>query len=148
MTEINNLTAFDIDESFIKKITKEILKKEKSRIEIELSIALVPPKKIKELNKKYLRRNRTTDVLSFPIVESEKIKRDPFRKNNLGEIVICPAKVKENSRKYKADFETEFLRVLIHGVLHLLGYNHERSAQERRKMEKKQSLYLVKFLEV
>lgn len=138
------MTAFDINESLIKKIVKEILKKEKNKTEYGLSVALVSPGTIKKINKTYLRRNRVTDVLSFPSVKS----MDPFQKRSLGEIIICPQKIKKDSRKYKIDFETEFSRVLIHGVLHILGYDHEESAKESERMEKRQSFYLDKFLKV
>ena len=144
MIEINNLTAFDINESFVKKIVKGILKKEKNKTEFEVSIALVSPEIIKKINRAHLQRNRVTDVLSFPIAGL----KDPFQKKNLGEIIICPQKVKKNSQNYKTDFEVEFSRVLIHGALHLLGYNHEGSAKEGERMEKKQNFYLAKFLKV
>ena len=63
MIEINNLTAASADYEFLRKIAKIVLNKEKKKL--DLSVALVGPSRIKELNKKYRKKNKTTDVLSF-----------------------------------------------------------------------------------
>ena len=128
MVEVNNLTAFKIGENFLKKIIGRVLKGEK-RKKSELSVVLVSPQKIKTLNKKYRRKNKVTDVLSFLY-------------DNSGEIVICPAEVKKNAKKFKTNFKKELARVLIHGTLHLLGYNHEAKKAEAEKMAKKENYYL------
>lgn len=130
MIEINNLTAYSIDKGILKKISAEILKKESSS-KGDLSIALVGQKRIKELNKRYRRKNRPTDVLSFE------------DKENIGEIVICPAEVKKNARKFKTSFKKELNKVLIHGILHLLGYDHESGPKKAKTMEQKQEYYLA-----
>jgi len=149
MIEINNLTAVSVNQSFLKKIAKAVLEKEKIKKEVELSIALVGPARIKQINKIYRRKNRITDVLSFPESKTqlEKFKIEPLQKSqSLGEIVICLREVKKNAKRYKSDFETELARVLIHGTLHLLGYNHEKSEKEAKKMEEKQNYYLSQLL--
>ena len=79
---------------------------------------------IKKLNKKFRKKNKPTDVLSFLL-------NDP---NCFGEIVICPEVVKEKKE--------EIIRVFIHGILHLCGYDHERSEREAKEMEEKQEKYL------
>jgi probable rRNA maturation factor len=129
MIEVNNLTIFSVDKKFLIKVAKVVLKGENIR-EAELSIALVGPAKIKELNKKYRRKNKTTDVLVF---------------GGINEVIICPLKVKKNAKKFKSTFKKELARVLIHGILHLLGYDHEKSKKEAEKMEKKQGYYLSKI---
>jgi len=146
MIEINNLTTIPIDEDFIKKIVKKVLVgegKERKR----LSIALVGPNEIKKANKKYRKKNQVTDVLSFPDSEISIEKFEMFavqEGESLGEIIICPKKVKKNAKKYGLDFETEFVKVLIHGILHLLGYDHE-EPKENEKMKNKQDFYLSKI---
>ena len=136
MIEINNLTANRINERFLKKVAKIVLNGEKKGF-AELSIVLVKQKKIKELNKKYRGKNRATDVLSFG--ENRKLIK-PF----LSEIVICPEEVKKNAERFGLKLEKELALVLIHGILHLLGYNHEGSENRAKEMEKKQKLYLNK----
>jgi len=133
MVEIKNLTAFPIDKSFFKKIVKVILKKEEKKG--NLSIVLLRPKEIKRLNKKFLGKNRVTDVLSF----GQKPGLVFF--NELGEIVICPKKVKENSKRFSTDFKRELAMVLVHGLLHLLDYDHEKK-KEKKIMEEKEKFYL------
>ncbi len=128
--EVNNLTAARVKKDSLKKIAAKVLKGEKKRI-AELSIALVGQKLIKKLNKKYRRKNKATDVLSFS--------------GELNEIVICPKEVRKNAKRFNSTFKKELARVLIHGVLHLLGYDHEATKKEASKMAKKQESYLKSF---
>jgi len=139
MIEINNLTNNPVDEKFLKKVAKIVLKKEKKE-KLYLSIAFVNKKRIRELNKKYRKKDRSTDVLSFTY-------------NKGGETVICPQEVKKNAKKFNSTFKKELARVLIHGILHLLGYNHEKLVGEAKprtrinsvrgkKMEEKENYYL------
>src|SRR4030042_4534546 len=130
MIEINNLTANSLDYDFLKKVAKIVLNKEKKKL--TLSVVLVNPAKIKELNRKYRKKNRATDVLSFPYDDS-------------GEIVICLKEVNYNAKKFCSSFKTELARVLIHSVLHLLGYDHQ-SQKQRKTMEKKENYYLNLWL--
>ncbi len=127
MIEVNNLTKVKIDNKFLKKIAEKILKKERKKLAI--SIALVGPAEIKKLNKKYRQRNKITDVLSFRYPKS-------------GELIICPRQVKKNAEKFKTTFKKELAQILIHGILHLLGEEHEVSEKKARKMEQKQEYYL------
>jgi len=139
MIEINNLTTNPVDEEFLKKTAKMVLEGEHPPLgrvpeEPDLSIALVGQGRIRELNKKYRRKNRTTDVLAFP---SEEI--------GLGEIVICLKEIKKNAKRYETTFKKELSKVLIHGILHLLGCDHEKNKMETEKMEKKEKYYLAQL---
>jgi probable rRNA maturation factor len=139
MIEINNLTSFPLDEVFFKKIAQKILDVE-DKGKADLSIAFVVRERIKELNKKYRNKEKATDVLSFLN------KKDNFPSLNvLGEIVICPDVVKENADKFNFPFKEELSRVLIHGVLHILDYDHERSVKEAKTMKEKENYYLSLF---
>lgn len=142
MIEINNLTSVLLDKSFFKKVAREVFKKEKKE-KLELSIALVNQRKIKEFNKKYRGENRPTDVLTFSEVEFPKSKQEI--KNSLGEIIICPQEVKKNSKRFKTTFKKEIINCLIHGILHLLGYDHEDCQREAKMMEKKQKYYFSRI---
>jgi probable rRNA maturation factor len=154
MVEINNLTKIPINKRLLEKVAEKILKIErKKRIHQSLSIAFVEPKRIKEINRKYRRRDKVTDVLSFAEGNISKIKSQPdsFKKlTSLGEIIICPQEVKKNAKKYGLSFRDELILILIHGILHLLGYDHEKSKAGGKKMEKKEKFYLpqisTKFL--
>ena len=66
-------------------------------------------------------------------------------KNYLGEIVICPEIVRENAKKYGVTIKYETMKMFVHGILHLLGYDHEKSKEEAEIMEKKQEKYLTAY---
>jgi len=147
MIEINNLTNFIVDKKIFSTVAKKVLLGENRGIKT-VSLAFVDKEEIKKLNKKYRKKNKPTDVLSFLINE----------KQYLGEIIICPEIVKENvptakqsrihhgkaigTKKYQSDFKRELLKVFIHGILHLCGYDHEKSKIMAEEMEKKQEKYL------
>jgi len=130
--EINNLTGHSIDKEALKKIAQKVLEEEKEKK--DLSIAFIGPGKIRKLNKQYRGKNRVTDVLAFSGEEFF-----------LGEIVICPKEVAQNAEKFGQSFKKELSLCLIHGVLHLLGYNHEISKEKAKKMKEKENYYLEKW---
>ena len=99
----------------------------------ELSVALVANEEIKKLNAKYRRKSKATDVLSFPAGASP-------AERLLGDVVISLDKAKEQAEDGGWTLEEEIDRLLIHGILHLLGYDHERSRKAAgimRALEKK-----------
>ncbi len=141
MIEINNLTSFVLDKKLFTGIAKKVLKGENRERE-KISLAFVNKKEIQKLNKKFRGKNKATDVLSFELMK-------PFdsaqgRQECLGEIVICPEVVKENAQKYSVSIKYEMIKVFVHGILHLLGYDHEKNEKDAEKMEEKQNFYLLK----
>ncbi len=142
MVEINNLTTGPrrTDEGFLRRVAEKVLKGENKK-DSELSIALIGQGKMRKLNKKYRGKNRVTDVLAFGENPKSKIQNPKFI-TGLGEIVICLREVKKNAKRYETIFEKELAKVLIHGILHLLGYEHEKSEEEAKKMRDKENYYL------
>jgi len=140
MVEINNLTDFPIDKRFLKKVAQEILKNE-SKENSSLSVAFVKAEEIKKLNNKYLKKNKSTDVLSFSH-NIDFLKETKNFKDGLGEIVICPSVVEKNAKQFSVSVKRELSKTLIHGILHLLGYEHEKGEKRAREMEKKENYYL------
>lgn len=98
---------------------------------LSVSVIFVGERKMKELNFRYRGKKSTTDVLSFPYLEEE-----PSGSLFLGEIIIDPKKVLSQAKQYNVNFSQELDRILVHGILHLIGYDHEGSAYEARKMRK------------
>ena len=92
----------------------------------ELSVLLTDDKKIRELNKKYRGQDRATDVLSFPQNEGEENEPDYHL---MGDVVISTVTAKRQASQHGLSLEEEIVLLLIHGVLHLLGFNHERSEE-------------------
>jgi probable rRNA maturation factor len=101
----------------------------------ELSIALVNNKEIRKLNAKYRRKDSPTDVLSFPAANGL-----PMNVRLLGDVVISVEKAEEQAKQRGRTVNEETATLLIHGILHLLGYDHERSPSAARimgRLEKK-----------
>ena len=135
MIEINNLTNKGllnrVDKTTFSTVAKKVLIGENRGTET-ISLAFVDKAEIKKLNKKFRNKNKPTDVLSFNLNE----------KGYLGEIIICHDVVKENAKKYGVTAKSETLKVFVHGVLHLCGYDHEKSEKQAQEMEVKQEKYL------
>jgi probable rRNA maturation factor len=95
----------------------------------ELSVALIGNVEMRKLNAKYRKKDYPTDVLSFPV---EGIMPEETRL--LGDVIISVDKAIEQARARGHSSEQELITLLIHGVVHLLGYDHERSARDARAM--------------
>jgi len=115
-------------------VAKKVLTGENRRTEI-VSLAFVSEEEIKKLNRKFRKKNKPTDVLSFALNE----------RKYLGEVVICQKIVKLNAGRYKVSVKEEMIKLFIHGVLHLLGYDHEINEEEAKLMEQKEKFYLSKI---
>ncbi len=94
---------------------------------VELSIALVSDAQIKRLNKLYRNKDKPTDVLSFPI--GEKVEDWLI----LGDIVISVDTARRQAKEFGYSLEEELKRLLVHGLVHLLGYDHELGGEEEKK---------------
>ena len=109
------------------------------------SLLLSGTKEIKNLNKKFRKKNKSTDVLSFPFYEKNQLNNKIREEKEvyLGDIIINLSQVKKKNNKAK--FKEELNKLWIHGLLHLLGYDHKSNSQylQMQKLEKKFS-YLIK----
>ena len=87
----------------------------------ELTLRLVDLKEITELNHRYRKKNKPTNVLAFPATHPENIELDfPL----LGDVIVCPAVILEESQIENKPLNEHWAHIIIHGVLHLLGYDH------------------------
>lgn len=110
----------------------------------ELSILIVDDNKIAKLNKQYLLREGPTNVIAFPIQDGN------FRGVNcdiLGDVVISIETAEREGNVFGVGIRKRFTTLLIHGILHLLGYDHERNRYQAEKMEKK-AAELMKIVEI
>jgi probable rRNA maturation factor len=107
----------------------------------ELSILLVDDEEITRLNQRYLKRNRPTNVISFPMKEGEMSHIHP---EILGDIVVSIDSAEREAKMIRIPFEKRLLMLLIHGFLHLIGYDHEGNEDKAREMEKKEMELLLK----
>ena len=119
----------------LKKISK-IVKFFKGK-NIIFTILLTSSLNMRKLNKKFRKRNKSTDVLSFPFLPSENLKFIKQKKFYIGDIATSYEII--NSRSKKNNFLLEFDKAWIHGLLHLMGYNHVKNRDyfKMNKIEKK-----------
>ncbi len=109
----------------------------------ELSILVVDDSEISTLNKDYLNRSGPTNVISFPMKEGDFLDINP---QLLGDVVISIETAGREALQSGINTEERFAQLLIHGILHLFGFDHEKSEQDARKMEKK-SNELLRLIE-
>ncbi|MDO8445336.1 MAG: rRNA maturation RNase YbeY [Deltaproteobacteria bacterium] len=102
---------------------------------VELSILFMDDEDIRELNREYRKKNRPTDVLSFPMREGEFGDLNP---DLLGDVVISLDTAKRQAEERGETLEEEITLLLIHGILHLLGFDHEKNTAEARRMQAKE----------
>ena len=121
MIDLDNGTEFEIDITILEKITNTLTKK-------DIELLVVKNNEIKQLNKEHRNIDKATDVLSFPM---------DFDMPNmpLSSIVISSDFVEEKAKEYSHSFNDEFSLLFIHGILHLLGFDHEVDNGEHRTKE-------------
>jgi len=121
----------------VKKIIPVILKDEKV-VCGTINLRFCDDKEIKIFNKKYLSHDYETDILTF------------YYGNDVNsidsDILISVETIIRNSKRFKTEFENELLRVVIHGILHLCGYN-DSDKKEKQLMKKKENFYLKKIVD-
>ena len=107
----------------------------------EFSVLLCGEQKIRQLNRDYRHKDKVTDVLSFPTFPSLLKTNSQFKNFEhlpMGDVVICLRQCERQARTMGKSFESEFIDLLCHGFLHLLGYDHELSENEHKLMFKLQ----------
>lgn len=97
------------------------------------SIAFISDKEMEELNLKFRGKNKTTDVLSFPFEKDEFDEPDEY----LGDIAISAEQAKKQAEENGLEFETEIKQLILHGILHLCGFDHETDDGEMNTLELK-----------
>ena len=132
--------------NFIQKKINNLNRKFKvyKRKNIYCTLLLSGESEIKKLNKKFRKKNKSTDVLSFPFHNKDNLK-DKLKKDKeiyLGDIIINLHKIKNRNNRKK--FEIEFNKLWIHGLAHLFGHDHKKNKDfnEMQKIEKKFLFYI------
>jgi probable rRNA maturation factor len=100
-----------------------------------VSVLLVGDKKMRKLNRTYRSIDRTTDVLSFSQLEGPISQTETA---DLGDIVISPAQARRQADEHGVTMDRELALLLVHGLLHLIGYDHEKNPYQARKMRAKE----------
>lgn len=132
LTIINNQKRIFFDQVLFKKAVKALI----NHLGVgdkEITISFVTPHSIKGINREYRGKDYVTDVLSFNI-------SDQFYPDMLGDIIICPHKALMQADEIGNTLDEEMIFLAMHGLLHLIGYDHEKPADEIAMLGKQQEL--------
>lgn len=164
--EINNIAEDIIIRELFKLWIQDNIELKISQIkcivrDMSVSITFINEEEIKELNKEYRNIDKITDVLSFPIQSPSEVKALKRCINNerkkqlekkstmyseilLGDIFICLPRIREQAKEYEHSVERELMYMIVHGMYHLLGYDHIEDA-DKKIMRKREEYTLNKF---
>lgn len=126
--EINDVYGVDFKYDYLKKVIKRTLKHENVK-KAYFSIIFVDNERIQELNREYRGKDAVTDVISFALEDGPDIVPNNIRV--LGDIYICIPRMIEQSEAYGHSIKRELSFLCVHGLLHLLGYDHMKKEDEK-----------------
>ena len=131
----------------IRRCCNAVLNKEKILSPVEISISLIDNEEIKRLNGEFRGKPVETDVLSFPLYEKEQIEsfknmKTPFA---LGDIALSVEKAFKQASIYNHSIQREIAFLVVHSMLHLLGYEHEKGGLQEVYMREKEEAILVQL---
>ena len=126
--EINDLVHVDFNYDYLDSVIKRVLKKEHVK-NAYFSIIFVDLREIQRLNKEYRAIDRVTDVISFALEDNHDQINNEIRV--LGDIYICIPKMIEQANTYGHSIKRELSFLTVHGLLHLLGYDHQTNDDEK-----------------
>jgi probable rRNA maturation factor len=136
-----------VSSAWVKRLASLALKTVKSpsfEKHSELSVLLTNDAEVRQLNRLYRKKDKTTDVLSFSLLEGKKLKNLSKGSIPLGDVVISIPQTRRQAVQLGRGFKRELALLLTHGILHLLGYDHVTQSQEK-KMFSLQDRLLKKF---
>ena len=134
-----------IDKRWLRQLVKESLRAHSLEAQVELSLLVTDDATVRELNKTYRGKDKATDVLSFALEADRRggaaagFVMPPGEMVHLGEVIVSYPKAVEQAAQRLHPVEDELALLVVHGVLHLLGYDHDKPGRERemRSMERK-----------
>lgn len=134
-----------VDAAGVRSLAALVLEKEQCPPDSEVSVILVGEEEMAGYNRRFLDRTGPTDVISLPI--EELVPGRPPGANSggpppmLGDVIVAPSYVRRQAAELGVDFEDEFALMVVHGVLHLLGYDHT-GDEEASRMEERERVIL------
>jgi probable rRNA maturation factor len=144
--EVNNESGHELDEAEFAALARFVLDAMHVHPQSELSILMVGPDVMSELHEQWMDEPGPTDVLSFPMDELRPgSETDPTPAGLLGDVVLCPDVAAEQARAAGHSTAEELLLLTVHGILHLLGFDHA-EPEEEKEMFGLQRRLLLTFL--
>jgi probable rRNA maturation factor len=135
---VANEQDLPVAEARLSDLARHALDQEDVDDDAELSVLFVGADHIRRLNQRFAGDDYATDVLSFPMME------DDDDSLLLGDVVICPQVAQPNAERLGHSIETELETLLVHGILHLLGYDHGEE-EEKKRMDRRMQEILTSF---
>ena len=140
---IVNESKHPVPRQFLQKwtadLSKELQKRKvlkKAHLQQELTLVFLDKKPAQKLNKEFRGKDYATDVLSF----------DSMEPSSFGELILCPEVLKRQAKEHGLTYREELGYMLLHGILHLLGYDHETGEKDAKKMFSLQDAVFEKLL--
>jgi probable rRNA maturation factor len=112
----------------LRRVARHVLDAESVATEIEVEVVLADAATVRELNRLYRGKDEATDVLSFAAMEGMQFQTGPEEAPSLGEIVVCLPVAEAQAAAANRGVAGEVAHLLVHGLLHVLGYDHEEAA--------------------
>jgi probable rRNA maturation factor len=129
------------DQARLGRLTQAILS-DVGETSAELGILFVGDRRMRSFNRRYRGKDRTTDVLAFAMRESLTPHASPLTPVMLGDVVIAVSTAARQAKRGRRSLDEELTVLLVHGILHLCGYDHERSEKEARRMHRREQKIL------
>ncbi|HLZ34676.1 MAG TPA: rRNA maturation RNase YbeY [Nitrospira sp.] len=108
----------------------------------ELGLSFIGDRRMQRLNRRFRRKDRTTDVLAFAMREARTPHASRLAAGLLGDVAISIPTAIRQAREAHRSLDHEIVTLLVHGILHLCGYDHERSESEARRMQRRERMVL------
>jgi len=132
-------SASSVTQAWLERVARRVLEAEGVGT-VELSVTVTDDETVRSLNREYAGEDAVTDVLSFSQREGEEFAAAAGRIPPLGEVIIAYPQALRQAREHGESPEAEVTRLLIHGILHLLGYDHAQPEEERRMRTREEEL--------
>ncbi|SEP89781.1 rRNA maturation RNase YbeY [Piscibacillus halophilus] len=143
--ELNQIT--EEEKNWLSKLLQYAAEMEEVNSEAEMSVTFVNNTQIQDINREYRQKDQPTDVISFAMQESGENEMEIVGDNlpeHLGDIVVSLEKAKEQAEEYNHSYQRELGFLIVHGFLHLLGYDHQ-TVEEEKEMFERQEHILEEF---
>lgn len=141
--EVDTRFAGCVKAKWLKSIIARTLGAQGLGDEVEVSLIVTGQSKIHELNKTYLEEDRPTDVLSFPMMEPSTFVTAPDGKKHLGEVIVSFPQAVLQADEHGHPVEREISILLVHGLLHLLGFDHAEAVETKNMQAKEKEILSV-----
>ena len=130
----------EVDEGSLRRVAAEVLSQEGVEEETELSLVITDDEAIRELNRRFRGVDAPTDVLAFGAGTEEHFVSAPDSPRYLGDVVISYQRALTQAEELGYPVAKELKLLVIHGILHLLGYDHEEEADARKMREREENI--------